>query len=60
MTFLELVEKLKEEKRLLNNIGSTDYKALKFVDGELSEEEYTPTKAYRKELRKQINKLRDR
>lgn len=38
-------------------LESTDYKALKFMEGELSEEEFAPIKAQRKEARKTINEL---
>ena len=44
---LELKEKLKE----------SDYKAIKFAEGELTAKEYASTKAERKAWRKQINKL---
>ena len=38
-------------------LAATDYKALKYAEGELSEEEYAPTKALRKSLRAEINEL---
>ena len=49
---------------LLNQIGElkaklseTDYKALKYMEGWLTEEEYAPVKAQRQALRDQINEL---
>lgn len=49
---------------LLNQIGElkaelseTDYKALKYMEGWLTEEEYAPIKAQRQALRDQINEL---
>lgn len=49
---------------LLNQIGElkaklseTDYKALKYMEGWLTEEEYAPIKAQRQALRDQINGL---
>lgn len=45
------IAQLKEE------LSSTDYKCLKYVDGALTEEEYADVKAYRAELRRQINEL---
>lgn len=44
---LHLKERLKE----------TDYKAIKFAEGWLSEEEYAPIRAERQVLREQINRL---
>lgn len=58
MRFLEIIERLQREKQLISDIGRTDYKALKYVDEELTEEEYKQVKEYRQSLREQINKLR--
>lgn len=44
---LHLKEKLRE----------TDYKAIKFSEGWLTEEEYAPIKAERQALREEINRL---
>jgi len=41
-------------KQLLTN---TDYKALKYSEGLLSDIEYAETKSYREDLRAQINQL---
>lgn len=46
-----LIEQLKAE------LASTDYQAIKYAEGWISEEEYAPIKAYRQELRNQINEL---
>lgn len=52
-------EETTEEKiaKLKMKLASTDYKCLKYVDGALSESEYAEVKAYRAELREQINEL---
>ena len=44
---LHLKEKLRE----------TDYKAIKYSEGWLSEEEYAPIKAERQAIREEINRL---
>ena len=41
-------------------LESTDYQCLKYAEGELTEDEYAPTRELRKQLRKQINELEDR
>ena len=46
---MELKIKLKE----------TDYKAIKYAEGELSAEEYAETKAQRRAWREEINKLEE-
>jgi uncharacterized Rmd1/YagE family protein len=51
--------KRQEEARLLAEIAATDYKALKFAEGELSAEEYEPTRQQRIRLRQEINRIRD-
>lgn len=45
------IAKLKQE------LASTDYKCLKWIDGALLDEEYDEVRAYRAELRRQINEL---
>ena len=40
-------------------LASTDYQCLKYVEGELTEDEYAPIRELRKQLRKQINELED-
>lgn len=53
----ELLENAKQIKLndIKNQLSSTDYKCLKFVDGEISQEEYALTKELRKELRQKYN-----
>ena len=41
-------------------LKATDYKCLKFVDGELSENEYQEVKTKRKQWRAEINALEER
>lgn len=43
-------------KQLLNN---TDYKALKYAEGEISAEDYAETKAKRQHWRDRINELEE-
>lgn len=38
-------------------LASTDYKAIKYAEGWLTEEEYGPVRAQRQELRDRINRL---
>lgn len=51
---VECKKRIKELKRMLEK---TDYKAIKFSDGALSEEEYAPIRKQRQEWRDEINKL---
>ena len=51
---MEAERKISELKAKLRD---TDYKAIKYAEGELSEEEYAPTKAERSDWREQINQL---
>ena len=54
-----MYEETVEDKiaKLKGELASTDYKCLKYVDGALTESEYAEVKAYRAELREQINEL---
>ena len=45
------IEELKRE------LASTDYKAIKYAEGWLAEEEYAPIKAQRQAIRDEINAL---
>ena len=56
-TDTELLARAKQSKlwRIKELLTATDYKCLKFVDGELTESEYTETKAYRAGLRAAYN-----
>lgn len=40
-------------------LADTDYKAIKYSEGELSVEEYAETKAQRRAWREEINKLEE-
>lgn len=42
---------------LKNALAETDYKAIKFMEGEITEEEFAPVRAQRKEWRERINEL---
>lgn len=58
----ETIEQQNEEIRfkiydLKSELAATDYKALKYVEGEISEEDYAETKEFRKALRAKINEL---
>lgn len=50
-TISERIETLKIE------LASTDYKAIKYAEGWLTEEEYAPIKAQRQSIRDEINAL---
>ena len=57
--FMPTQKEINETKiaRLKSELSATDYKTLKYVDGALSESEYAEVRAYRAELRRQINEL---
>ena len=42
---------------LKQKLSSTDYKAIKFAEGQMSAEEYEPIKKQRQEWRDEINEL---
>ncbi len=42
---------------LKNDLQKTDYKAIKYSEGWLTEEEYAETKAERQRIRDEINRL---
>lgn len=44
---------------LKQKLQDTDYKAIKYAEGELTKEEYAPMKAQRKAWREEINKLEE-
>lgn len=50
----EIEAQIKEYKELLS---SSDYKAIKYMEGYLTEEEYAETKIQRQEWRNKINEL---
>ena len=43
--------------QLKAQLAETDYKAIKFAEGQISAEEYAPVKAQRQALRDKINEL---
>ena len=45
--------------KLKQNLSSTDYQAIKYAEGELTEEKYAPIKAQRKAWREEINRLEE-
>lgn len=49
-----LIEQIEDLKKQL---AKTDYKAIKYAEGWLTDEEYEPIKSYRQELRNEINRL---
>lgn len=56
------LKKLENEKKLSElkqKLQKTDYKAIKYAEGELSVEEYAETKAQRRAWREEINKLEE-
>ena len=56
---LEKESKFVEIQELKAKLGSTDYKLFKYLEGELSEEEYQETKSKRQEWRTRINQLEE-
>lgn len=50
-------EKNKQISELRAFLRSSDYKAIKYAEGEISAEEYAPTLAERKAWREEINAL---
>lgn len=49
--------KMQKIAELKERLSSTDYKAIKFAEGWLTEEEYAPIRAERQRIREQINTL---
>ena len=50
-SIFERIDMLKAE------LAVTDYKAIKYAEGWLTEQEYAPTKTYRQAIRDEINAL---
>lgn len=50
-------EKRQRIQDLRGKLKQTDYKAIKYAEGEISAEEYAPTLAQRKAWREEINAL---
>ena len=70
IAYVKTREELEREERIAANIqlqlqisslkrqlSATDYKTLKYMEGELTEEEYYETKSLRRSLREEINRL---
>lgn len=53
---LELKAKITQLKA---NLKNTDYQAIKFAEGELSAEEYSPVREQRKAWRQEVNNLEE-
>lgn len=58
---IELIKKHNEEmiRDLKRFLKDTDYKAIKYAEGELAEEEFAPTRAKRAGWRAEINRLEE-
>ena len=56
---LDLQEKQCKIQEFKKKLAETDYKLFKYLDGELTNEEYESIKAQRHEWREQINQLED-
>lgn len=57
---LESLNKIYDELEVLHkNLQSTDYKAIKYAEGLISEEDYAPIKAKRQSWRDRINELEE-
>ena len=52
-------QKYKRIEELKQNLKDTDYKAIKYSEGQISEEDYASTKAQRQAWRDEINKLEE-
>ena len=56
------IKVIKNNNRIIElkqKLEDTDYKAIKYAEGELSAEEYAETKAQRRAWREEINKLEE-
>lgn len=54
---ISIIEITVQINALKEQLAETDYKALKFIDGEFTEEEYAPIREERKNYRIKINEL---
>ena len=54
---IELTNLYNKKRELHNNLIATDYKALKYAEGVISEEEYASVKLLRQSWRNEINKI---
>lgn len=53
----KIIELYANIRVLIYKLSSTDYKAIKFAEGELTEAEYAPTREERRKWRAEINAL---
>lgn len=53
----ERIAKAERIQELKNYLADTDYKVFKYMDGEISEEDYAVIKQARKDAREEINRL---
>jgi len=53
----EQLRKASQISKLKRELAKTDYQAIKYAEGWITEEEYAPIKAQRQALRNQINEL---
>ena len=59
-TYKDMKEKSTKLSRIIelkSKLSQTDYQAIKYAEGQLTEEEYAPIKAQRQEWRNEINLL---
>lgn len=54
---METTDRQNYIERLKDTLHETDYKAIKFAEGWLSEDEYSAVKAERQSLRDEINSI---
>ena len=57
MNIFEIIKVQQKINELKGKLRATDYKAIKFAEGEISAEEYETTKLLRKGWRSEINLL---
>ena len=58
---VKAIRKMKDAQiaELKQKLADTDYKAIKYAEGEYTDEDYTPVKEMRKEWRRAINELEE-
>lgn len=57
MTKEQYIENFKRTAFLKAKLAESDYKAIKYAEGELTEEEYAPIREERRAWRAEINRL---
>jgi len=55
----QAAENRREIATIKRQLAETDYQCLKYCDGQLTEDEYAPIRAYRQTLRDRINELEE-